>query len=126
MMKDIALYDAECTLCQKSKKYISSFDWFNTIQWVPLQEYVIQHYKLSIDQKQLRKELHLLTHNRQILRGFYAVRRIMLRCPLLIPFGILAYLPFAGIIGRPLYRYIADRRKLFFKTECENGTCSIH
>ncbi|PLT32212.1 thiol-disulfide oxidoreductase DCC family protein [Bacillus sp. V5-8f] len=124
-MSDIALYDADCILCRKTKQAVSTFDWLRSINWVSLQEYEEQDHSIQFNRKQLREEMHLVTKKGKVLKGFYAVRRIMIKCPLLSLFGVLGYIPFAPLIGVPLYRFIAARRYLFLGIECKDGKCSL-
>ncbi|PLS14939.1 DUF393 domain-containing protein [Bacillus sp. M6-12] len=124
-MKDIALYDRECILCQKTKKMLTRFDWLSKIEWVSLQEYE-KHNKVNVyNKKDLRRELHLLAGENKVYRGFFAVRRMMIKCPPLFLLGTLCYLPFAPLIGKPVYRYIAERRHIIFRSNCSDGKCSI-
>lgn len=124
-MKEIALYDESCSLCQLSKKRIMSLDWFKRVNWVSLQEYEKKEISLHINKKELRKELHLITVNGKVLKGFYAIRKIMLQCPLLVLPGVICYIPFVDIIGNPMYRLVAKNRHSFFRQSCDDGNCSL-
>ncbi|WP_158555776.1 thiol-disulfide oxidoreductase DCC family protein [Peribacillus glennii] len=124
-MTDTALYDAECILCRKTKQAISAFDWLDSIKWASLQEYEKQNHTIHFNKKQLREEMHLVTKKGKVLKGFYAVRRIMVKCPLLFLIGAFCYIPSVPLIGVPLYRFIAARRHLFLSKECKDGKCSL-
>jgi predicted DCC family thiol-disulfide oxidoreductase YuxK len=122
-MKDLILYDGTCSLCLQTKKSISALDWFGQLNWVSLEEY--EQGQQFFNKEELRKEIHLLTESGKVLKGFSAIRRIMLKCPLLIGLGVVCYLPFAEKIGNPLYRFVATRRYLFLGKACKDGSCSI-
>ncbi|RFU68702.1 DUF393 domain-containing protein [Peribacillus saganii] len=124
-MKDIALYDRDCILCQKTRNKLERYDWLSKIEWVSLQDYEIHNRIYIYNKKDLRRELHLLAGEDRIYRGFFAVRRLMIKCPPLFLLGALSYLPFASLIGKPVYRYIADRRHVFFRSNCSDRKCSI-
>lgn len=123
-MKTIALYDKTCSLCKESKRIFQKLDWLKLINWISLQEY--EHFdEVKIDSKSLRRELHIITPNGKILKGFYAVRHLILHFPVTALFGALLYMPFTPIIGKPVYRFIAKNRHRFLKNKCDNGSCSL-
>ncbi|WLD92456.1 thiol-disulfide oxidoreductase DCC family protein [Alkalihalobacillus sp. AL-G] len=117
-------YDRDCILCKQTKKRLSRFDWFNQLAWVPIQE--IDDASPQLDRFSVQEEMHLITKNSTLYRGFYAVRRLSLQLPLLAPVGVLLYIPFVDRIGNPIYRWVARNRHRFFKDECEDGACQIH
>lgn len=124
-MKPWALYDESCSLCQASKKRVMSLDWFKQVKWVSLQVYEKEPKHIYINKKELRTELHLITAKGKILKGFYAIRHIMLQCPLLVIPGVICYLPFVDLIGIRLYSWVAKNRHLFFRNSCDDGSCSL-
>ncbi len=102
-----------------------SLDWFKRVEWVSLQNYEKRSNSIHINKKELRKELHLITSKGKILKGFYAIRKMMIQCPLLIIPGVLCYVPFIDLIGNPLYRWVAKNRHVFFQKSCDDGNCSL-
>ncbi|WP_110927381.1 thiol-disulfide oxidoreductase DCC family protein [Bacillus massiliglaciei] len=125
-MKDLVLYDGQCILCRQTKKRLESIDWLKRTEWQSLQEYEQQERAILFKREDLRREMHLITPDGRVLRGFYAVRRIMLHTPVLALVGLMGYLPFADRLGNPLYRWIAKNRHLFFKKgTCKDGGCSL-
>jgi predicted DCC family thiol-disulfide oxidoreductase YuxK len=126
MNKLVVLYDEMCYLCQQSKRIFRFLDWLRVLDWVSLQAYEKVH-PLSEGQKDtLRGELHVNLPNGKVLVGFYAVRAIMIWCPVISLFGVILYLPKADVWGVPLYRWIAKNRYRLFKQKCINGSCRIH
>ncbi|WP_182201744.1 thiol-disulfide oxidoreductase DCC family protein [Paraliobacillus salinarum] len=125
-MKTLILYDENCYLCKQSKKIIKSIDWFRVFQWESLQYYQQRVTLSEEDKKALEGEIHLQRPDGELLKGFYAIRYILLRCVLTSWLGLLAYLPYADRIGNPIYRFIARNRYRIFKNKCANGTCRIH
>ena len=123
-LKTIALYDKTCSLCKESKRIFQKVDWFKQIKWISLQEYG-ENIRVKIDSKSLRREIHIITPSGKILKGFYAIRYLFVHFPVTSLFGILLYIPFAPIIGEPVYRFIAKNRHRFLKNKCDNGSCSL-
>lgn len=124
-MKDLALYDESCSLCQRSKKWMMSLDWFNQVAWVSLQDYEQESNCFPFNKKDLRKELHLITSNGRVLKGFYAIRKMMLQCPLLVIPGVICYLPFVNLVGNRVYRWVAENRHILFRQSCDDEKCSF-
>lgn len=124
-MKINALYDEKCILCQEMKKKLQKLDVFQKIKWVSLQEYEQQSHAKSFHATDLRKELHILLPNGRVLKGFYAVRKLLLLSPFTFLLGLLLYFPFVPVVGRPVYSWVAKNRHLFMKKKCDDGSCSF-
>lgn len=124
-MKIVALYDEGCLLCQEVKGKLQKLDSFHKVNWKSLQEYEKTNLNTRFTAEELRKELHIILPNEQVLKGYDAVRKILLLSPYTFLVGILLYIPFIPIIGRPLYRWIATNRHLFMKRKCDDDSCSI-
>lgn len=102
-----------------------SLDWFKLVDWVSLQDYENQPTSHLFNRKELRKELHVITSNGKVLKGFYAIRKLMLQCPPLVILGVICYLPFVDLVGNRLYRWVAKNRHVFFQKSCDDGNCSL-
>lgn len=125
-MKSLVLYDQDCYLCKQSKKIMNVIDWFRVFKWESLQQYQDRKALTKHDREALAGEIHLKKSDGTTLQGFYAVRYILLRCPITCWIGLLSYLPKADLIGKPIYRWIAKNRYRLFKNKCKDGTCRIH
>ncbi|MBU8879837.1 DUF393 domain-containing protein [Bacillus sp. FJAT-29790] len=126
-MKTIALYDGTCSLCRKSKRIFEKLDWLGKVYWVSLQEYekTAQSQVVLFDQMELRKELHIITSSGKVLKGYYAIRHILVLFPSTILMGVILFIPFSPLIGNPIYKWIAKNRHKFLKRKCEDGSCSL-
>ncbi|WP_099220926.1 thiol-disulfide oxidoreductase DCC family protein [Listeria costaricensis] len=105
-MVDIVLYDEKCSFCQLSKSIMEKLDWRKKLLFFPLQSYK----GTALEPEQLKLTLHVVRSNGRVYRGFYAVRRILTRLPLLKIPSILCYLPFVPRLGEAAYRFVARRR----------------
>ncbi len=54
--------------------------------------------------------------------GFFAFRRLLTSMPVLLPLGVLMWLPGAHLIGVPVYRLIADNRHKFSRCRIRAGS----
>jgi predicted DCC family thiol-disulfide oxidoreductase YuxK len=124
-MKTTALYDGTCSLCKETKRIFTKIDWLHKVEWVSLQEFEKSEQNLTIDQATLRKEIHVITHSGKMLKGFYAVRYMLLLFPSTIIIGALLHLPFVPLIGNPVYQWVAKNRHKLLKRKCEDGSCSL-
>lgn len=121
----MALYDELCSLCQKSKKTFSKIDYFNRIEWTSLQQFDVKNANFYSNRKELREQLHVITSRGKILKGFYAIRRIMIQCPVTALIGAVCYVPFVDWIGVKIYRWVARNRYRFFRKKCNDHNCSL-
>ncbi|MFE8703330.1 thiol-disulfide oxidoreductase DCC family protein [Cytobacillus sp. FJAT-54145] len=124
-MKRIALYDGKCSLCKESKKIFQKLDVLNQVEWISLQQYNEENGECDFHPVELRKELHLLLPSGKALKGFFAVRSVLLRSPYSFVFALPLYIPFVHLIGSPIYRWIAKNRHKFLKRKCDDGSCSL-
>ncbi|TFJ92368.1 thiol-disulfide oxidoreductase DCC family protein [Lentibacillus salicampi] len=114
MNKHIVFFDAECPLCRTVKLVLKKLDWRNAILWYPVQE-VNESIKERVNgYKNMYDEIYMYTNEKQMLTGFYTVRRILASLPVTTPLALLLYLPFAENIGEPAYRFISIRRYKWF------------
>jgi predicted DCC family thiol-disulfide oxidoreductase YuxK len=120
----LALYDGNCALCKASKEKSNKLDWLGRIQWISLQEYEKKGLQPSFRAVDLRRELHLI-EGVKVYKGFFAARKMLLQFPLTILPALLLYIPFASLIGIPIYNWIARNRYKWMGTTCEDGSCSL-
>ncbi|WP_080844346.1 thiol-disulfide oxidoreductase DCC family protein [Cytobacillus gottheilii] len=124
-MKMTVLYDGTCSLCKESKRVFEKLDWRGKAAWMSLQEYEKISDGTHFNKKELRKEIHLITSNGKVVKGYYAVRLIMLQCPPVFVLGLLMYLPLVPLIGNPIYKWVAKNRHKFFRRKCDDGSCAL-
>lgn len=124
-LKTTALYDETCSLCKDSKQIFKKIDWFRKIEWISLQNYEKNNHLFSFDRTSLRKELHIITSSGKVLKGYSAVRYLLLLSPPMSLFGILLYIPGMAFFGDPIYKRIAKNRHKFLRKKCDNGSCSL-
>ncbi|WML47245.1 DUF393 domain-containing protein [Neobacillus sp. PS3-34] len=124
-MKMVTLYDENCSLCQETKRWFQKLDWLQRVKWTSLQEYEKGNYHQSFNKVELRKELHLILPSGRLLKGFFAVRKLLIHFPVTFIIGLILYIPLMPVIGVPIYKWIAKNRYRFFRKNCDNGSCSL-
>lgn len=118
------LYDGLCPLCIRSMTVLCYFDWFQRLNYTPVEEEwtSIQktHPDLSLDA--CLAEMHLILPNGSVRKGFFAFREIVRYLPPLWPLLILLYFPGASSVGPKIYTFVASNRKRL--TRCSFDSCS--
>ncbi|MBJ7895809.1 thiol-disulfide oxidoreductase DCC family protein [Bacillus atrophaeus] len=114
MEQNLVFYDAQCPLCRSLKAVLKKLDWAQRLRWFPVQEIDQSTYEKALKYKDVYDEIHMLTANNVMLKGFYTVRKILSVLPLTAPLGWLLYLPFADKLGKPLYQFISRHRYQWF------------
>ncbi|MBC1492553.1 DUF393 domain-containing protein [Listeria booriae] len=105
-MKDIVLYDGNCRFCKASKRLFEKLDWMHVVDWQALQSVDVPGFS----QEELMREIHLITPKGEVKKGFFAIRRMLLRFLLTGLIGLILHLPFLKPAGRFGYKVVADNR----------------
>ncbi|SFE18252.1 Predicted thiol-disulfide oxidoreductase YuxK, DCC family [Lentibacillus persicus] len=114
MTKHIVFYDAECPLCRTVKAVLMKLDKNDAILWHPVQK-VREDHQLEINiYKNMYDEIYMYTKNKEVLTGFYTVRKILSVLPATKLIGRFLYMPFVDYVGDPAYRFVSTRRYKWF------------
>ena len=124
-MEMIALFDAQCSLCQNTKRLFQKLDIGKKVTWMSLQEYERKGFSPQFKAVDLRREIHMINPDGKVLVGYWAVRRLLLLSPITCLFGLVLHLPFVHLIGNRVYRLIAKNRYKLNKRNCEDNSCSL-
>ncbi|MCP3030977.1 DUF393 domain-containing protein [Halobacillus sp. A1] len=113
-MKNIVFYDATCPFCYRVKKLLKPMDWLNRVKWVSVQEVEINGRYPYLKGKNILEEIHLLTEQGELKKGFSAIRLLLLKLPPVSLVGMIFYLPGISRLGSPLYLGFSKRRYQWF------------
>lgn len=105
-MKEIVFYDEQCAFCIEVKRLMMKFDKKGQLNFQPLQRYQGAYFST----KDLLRELHVVSENGCIYRGFYAVRQLLSHLTFWKWLTPLFYLPGIPFLGRKIYRLVAKHR----------------
>ncbi|QDI90535.1 DUF393 domain-containing protein [Salicibibacter halophilus] len=114
MRKHVVFYDGECPLCRAVKRVLGKLDWRDAIHWHAVQEISAATLEKANAYKNMYDEIYMLTPDKQVLTGFNTVRKLLVLLPLTFPVAVLMYVPGAGLIGGPVYRFFSSRRYQWF------------
>ena len=90
---------------------MSRVDWLGRVEWVPGQELAVLPNGLT--RSDLDAAMYLLDSGGRLHGGFFAVRRLSLLLPLLLPIAPFLWLPGARFLGVKVYAFIARNRGCF-------------
>jgi predicted DCC family thiol-disulfide oxidoreductase YuxK len=125
MKQHLVLYDDECPLCTFQMKVLTWLDWLNVAALVPLSSERAREAAPQLDRETLRAAMHVITAKGQIYRGARCIRFLALRMPLLIPLGLLLWIPGAIWIAEHVYQLIARNRYILSRVFGCKDACAI-
>ena len=103
-------YDADCRLCSGGVSLLSRAGVLGEVSWAPIQA---GSRPAGVSGNDLERAMHLETSS-GVYSGFDAVRRIVLRTPILWPLALVFWLPGMGALGSRAYGAVArNRRRLW-------------
>ncbi len=108
--RGVLLYDGDCGLCLNAVRVLQRAGGRHAFEYFPFQDassFMLAH---GLDRQRLEQELHLITPEGRVLRGFFAVRRAGWAAPLLWPVALLLSMPGMSWPGRLAYRLVATNR----------------
>ena len=111
--KATALYDGNCPLCRGAVKLMRRADWLGRVEWVAAQS--LEALPAGVTRQDLDAAMYLRDEDGRLHGGFYAVRRLSLLLPPLLPIAPLLRLPGARFLGVKLYAFIARNRGCFMR-----------
>ncbi len=109
------LYDGNCPLCRAAVKWMSRADWLGRVQWAPWQE--MEALPDGLTPRDLDAAMYLQDEEGRLHGGFFAVRRLSLLLPPLMPVAPLLWLPGARFLGVRVYGFIARNRGCFMRAK---------
>ena len=125
MAKHLVLYDDECPLCVFQMKMLTWMDWLHRIRVVPLSSEQAREAAPSLDREQLRAAMHVVTAGGGLHRGARAIRFLSLRMPLLVPLGLLLWVPGVIWIAEKFYAWVARNRLVLSRVFGCKDACAI-
>lgn len=125
MNQHLVLYDDECPLCTFQMKVLTWLDWLNVAALVPLNSERAKEVAPQLDRETLRAAMHVVTAGGAIHRGARCIRFLSLRMPLLVPLGLLLWVPGVIWIAEHVYRLIANNRLVLSRVFGCKDACAI-
>jgi len=118
------IYDSECPLCNKTKVFIESIDFFNRISFDYAQNAKEKYKELtSINQSDLITNIYSVSKKGKVFKGVDTYIQVLHHTILLSPIAVLISLPGIKQISNYVYSYISKNRE---RETCNNDNCVIY
>lgn len=115
------IFDDDCGFCTRSVNLFRSLDWLRRIEWVPRNGSGTASRFPQVSGERTTGEMVSIGPDGRVSGGYFAIRAILLRLPLMFLFGLVMYIPGASLAGVPVYRWVARNRHRFGG----KATCAI-
>lgn len=121
MMATLVLFDGGCEFCKRSVALLKRIDWRHRLTFADARDPA--NVPPGVDASRLMAEMHAISADGNIARGFKAFRRIARELPILWPIWPLLYLPGVPTVGQKLYFWVARNR--YHLVPCHGGACTL-
>ncbi|MDY6766048.1 MAG: DUF393 domain-containing protein, partial [Candidatus Nanohaloarchaea archaeon] len=96
-----------CGFCTVFKRWMERLDWRDRFDWTDLHQ--ADYTALPVSEEECTAAMQVIDDG-MVYPGFYGTRRILRSIPLLVPVAVFMYLPGVPVVGRRVYRWVADHR----------------
>ena len=120
---DKVLYDGQCPRCRASLALLVAADPDRLLDPVDLTAVDVTKIHPSLTRDACMKAMHVVRADGRVFAGFDAVVAVARRLPLFWLAGLLGSLPGVPVLGRRVYKMVADSRP---RDACTDDVCSIH
>jgi predicted DCC family thiol-disulfide oxidoreductase YuxK len=108
--QNTVFFDGKCQMCVSTKNILQTIDKNNQIDYVDLWKSKSAQRK-GIKLNLLQNEVHLMTNEDQIHRGYYAFKKIASIIPSLFLLKLILAVPGFDWLGEKIYKIIAKVRQ---------------
>ncbi len=112
------IYDGDCGFCLCWVNLGRKLDWLRKVEWLPRLDPSVPKRFPQTNPEQTKKRMVSVRPDGKTYEGFYALRDLMLRFPLVSILGVFFYIPGAARVGVPAYDWVARNRSRFKGTRC--------
>ena len=122
--KAAVLFDGDCALCCKSRDLLQRFDWNHNLRYVNMRdESALEQEDVTPPDGDWLGQMHVVAREGKMHSGYYAIRWILWRLPMLCWIAPFLYIPGIPPLGEKAYLWVAKNR--FRLVPCHNGVCSL-
>ena len=114
VIRPALIYDANCALCEATKKFLSRWDRRHSILYLHFQESQARALLPFLGGMDHLEAMYFLDKTGKSWKGMEAAREILRHLPLGPPLAWLFYLPGVPQLADRLYTWIARNRYLWF------------
>ncbi len=121
----LVLFDSDCPLCTFQMKSLTWLDWLDRVRFIPINSERAAEIAPGLTREDLMEAIHCVTPEGTIHRGARAIRFLGLRMPLLVPLGLILWLPGVIWVAEKAYQFISRNRLFFSRVFGCQGACAI-
>lgn len=118
------LYDGACPRCRASMALLTAGDPDRVIEPVDLTAVDVTKVHPSLTKAKCLEAMHLVRADGEVVSGYDAVMTILGWTPLFWPVSLVRHVPGVSVVGRRIYRKIADSRPR--DSVCNDEVCGLH
>ena len=119
----IAIYDEQCEICQSFVSWLSLLDRGDRVAAVPIDPELLPQIHPLLETESCLRELHVVTPEGKIYRGWPAVAILARLFPATKLIGWFGLIPPFSWIGNAGYRFLAHNR--YAVSKCRGGACRV-
>ena len=113
---DTCYFDGKCGMCRRSTTFLRRLDWFGNLRFVDFMSLPTHACPFALDDAM--RGMPMRTRAGNVLFGFPAVRRALVRTPVGAVPAVLLYIPGVAWVGKKIYETIARNRR--------RDVCMVH
>ena len=117
----LVYYDGRCGFCSALARWLRRADIFGTVELRCSLDATARQAGLT--QLDLDRAMFLLKPKGAAYEGFYAMRQLVLRLPLLWPLVPFLWLPGSALVGVRFYHWVAEHRGAM--SRCTGAVCRL-
>ena len=122
------LYDGRCDFCINSVKRLLVCDLLGRVE--PIDFHTVPDLPAlhpALTPERCHNRIQLLEPGGRLTEGFFSIRRLSLKLPMLWPIALLCYVPGAGWLGQRVYDWVARRRFGWHAgARCRTNQCGVN
>jgi glyoxylase-like metal-dependent hydrolase (beta-lactamase superfamily II)/predicted DCC family thiol-disulfide oxidoreductase YuxK len=119
----LAIYDEQCEICQAFVSWLRLLDRKHRVLALPIVPEIISRLHPDLELEACLRELHVVTPQGAVCRGWAAVATLARLFPSTWVIGALGRIPPFRWIGNAGYRFVARNR--YAVSKCRGGACRV-
>jgi predicted DCC family thiol-disulfide oxidoreductase YuxK len=123
--KHVIFYDDRCPMCTFQSKVLSWLDWFNCLSLRPISDPLTAELMPGVPREDMMAAMHCVSTRGSITKGARAIRFAALRLPLLVPIGVVLWVPGVIWIAEKVYQAVSRNRYVLSKLFGCKDACAI-
>jgi predicted DCC family thiol-disulfide oxidoreductase YuxK len=117
----LVLFDGECPFCRAQVRLLERLDWLHLFRCLPRSDPRVGELAPSLALDQLPEAICCVPEGGGIYCGARCIRYLALRVPVLLPLGMVLWIPGIIRVADRVYGWIARNRHRLSRIGCRSG-----